>query len=785
MLVKVKRVYTPSLTPHVFEIFQIIWQDLTNLSHVYTQLFVDRDGEGKLVDSDGLAYTLDALIIEAVDFMSSMLKAKAVRSELTKQTQQSGTEQHATPWLQQLLQVMMLYSRIPGEEEAMWQLDANIYLSETTSQTANYTPRTACSELVTQTLMEWLNRSITHALIYFSANSLSSPDIAWKERESLLYLLNQVLKESQQVDGPLDAETITHALQQISPHINDKNPFVKGSAHLALSSLLCVAPDDEYADVSRQSLSLALKAFTEDESSIVNACGLIAVTTYLEVLSRSICLPEQTNIISAIGEYLNQHDLQDELEDSDDIKSALIQILRDAMLLDTSNIEQSPALDYFFNLASDGAGNFMIGDLLVETFELVVQSVADRGRNAYIKLCEKTIPSLTGAFHVGAMNPESRLSELGAELTSKLAEFGSDPLPAGFISALMPPLQLILMESTDGDVVRPATTAVSHMLNKGASQFLAWNHDGKSSVEISLTIVDRLISAPEIDETAAEEVGHLATSLVEKCGAEVLGTYLADLIRALAIRLGTAERIQFIQSLCMVFASLSIKAASDVVNFLADISINGVSALHVVLTKWLENSVHFAGFEDIRQNAMALSKIYALHDGRVNAISVKGDLVVVDDGRIKTRSRARLNPDTYTQISAPLKMLKILVDELKNAAFSGFTYSGAARAAAEALEEDEDGDSLASNDGDGNDEWEDLGTTGDGSLDLGSTKVRDMLMGLTNDSNVTGTGERTGDDQTTDYLIDWFKEQGSKDSFSELFAQLKPEEQQDLQRLVA
>src|SRR5689334_1029817 len=113
------------MTPHVFELFQVIWEDISNLSPAFTQLFVERDGEGKLVDADGLSYTLDALIIEAVDFLSSILKAKAVRTELNKQTQQSGSEQHATAWLQELLRVMVLYSRIPREEEEMWQIDAN------------------------------------------------------------------------------------------------------------------------------------------------------------------------------------------------------------------------------------------------------------------------------------------------------------------------------------------------------------------------------------------------------------------------------------------------------------------------------------------------------------------------------------------------------------------------------------------------------------------------------------------------------------------------------------
>ncbi|KAK5939409.1 hypothetical protein PMZ80_008713 [Knufia obscura] len=783
-LVKVKKVHTASMTPHVFELFQVIWEDISNLSPAFTQLFVERDGEGKLVDSDGLSYTLDALVIEAVDFLSSILKAKAVRTELNKQTQQSGSEQHATPWLQELLRVMVLYSRIPREEEEMWEIDANIYLSETTSQTANYTPRTACAELVTQTLIEWLNKTTVHALVQFYVNSVTAQTTSWKEREAYFYLLNQSMKELRSIDVSLEPETTTLIQQQTSAYLGDTNAFLKGGAHIALSTSFMVAPEG-FSAAALGPLDSAITAFVSEDSAVVNACGLIAVTQYLEVLPSAVTIPRQSSIIEAIANYLVQHDLQDELEDSDDIKSALIIVLRDAMLLDTTKLLETPGLDVFFNLASDGASNFMVSDLLGETFELIVQAFSDRGSDAYIKLCEKVIPSLSGAFHVGSIKEESKLTDLAAELVSKLAEFGSDPLPDGFVSVLMPPLQSILMQSTDGSVVRPATTAVSHMLNKGTSQYLAWHHDGKSSVELTLTIIDRLISSPEIDESAADEVGSLASSVIDKCGPEVLGSYLSALLRAVAVRLATAERIPFIQSLLMVFASLAIKAPSDVVSFLQDISINGTSGLHVVMTKWLENSVHFAGFDEIRLNCVALSKIYSLHDPRVDAITVKGDLVVVETGRIKTRSQARLNPDTYTSIPATLKILKLLIDELKSAATSQFTDFASARAAAEALE-DSDADSLASNDGDADgDEWEDLAGTGDGSLDLGSAKVRNELMGLVGEGFGSGNNvDRIRDDQSVDYLVNWFKEEGGKHEFSDMFAQLKPEEQKVLQDLV-
>lgn len=44
--------------------------------------------------------------------------------------------------------------------------------------------------------------------------------------------------------------------------------------------------------------------------------------------------------------------------------------------------------------------------------------------------------------------------------------------------------------------------------------------------------------------------------------------------------------------------------------------------------------------------------------------------------------------------------------------------------------------------------------------------------------------ERVRDDQQADYLIAWFKEEAGRDGFAEMFALLKPEEQQVLHDLV-
>jgi importin-9 len=86
---------------------------------------------------------------------------------------------------------------------------------------------------------------------------------------------------------------------------------------------------------------------------------------------------------------------------------------------------------------------------------------------------------------------------------------------------------------------------------------------------------------------------------------------------------------------------------------------------------------------------------------------VKGDLIIPESDRILTRSRSRQNPDQFTIIPAPFKIIKVLVEELLSA-------SGAARAL--------DSAAIADLPEEGSDEgdWEDDDEALD--LGLGSTK---------------------------------------------------------------
>ena len=455
-------------------------------------------------------------------------------------------------------------------------------------------------------------------------------------------------------------------------------------------------------------MELSLGSVSGDPSEVVRVSCIRVLQAYLQALPRTSTQPMQRPIIVAVSNFLLSQDLS-ELTDSEDLVITLVETLRDAIMVDTRICITSSALDVLFNLASHGAANFQLAMLVTEAFEDITESMAALGGDAYVRLCEKVLPSLTGAFDVGNLTQENALTNLAADLLAALTEHASEPLPQGFVSTIMPKLNRILLSSSDGELVRPGTLSVKHMLIHDHNQFFAW-HDpqtGKAGLEVVLVIIDRLLG-PSVDDNAAAEVGGLAAELVEKAGSERLGPYLLQLLRAVAIRLASATEAQFIQSLILVFARLSLTNAKEVLDFLGEVQLpSGQTGLEVVMSKWLENSVNFAGYDEIRQNVIALSKIYSLHDERLSRIQVRGDLIVPKSDRIMTRSRARQNPDQHTIIPVPLKILKVLIEELSSAGGNSRSIDTAA-AAGLADEGSDDGD------------WEDE----PGTLDLGSASTR-------------------------------------------------------------
>lgn len=164
---------------------------------------------------------------------------------------------------------------------------------------------------------------------------------------------------------------------------------------------------------------------------------------------------------------------------------------------------------------------------------------------------------------------------------------------------------------------------------------------------------------------------------------------------------------------------------------------------------------------------IALTRLYELNDPRMAQIQVKGDLIVPQSDRIMTRSRARQVPDQYTAISAQVKIVKVLVEEL-------LSSTGGHPLGSKDLPHDEaDGD-----DDDEDDEWEDDVNE---FVDLASGMTKSQLMAYAADD--VSEFSRGRDDETQAFLVQFFKQQAQNPAFGDIFNSLNAGEQEKLRNM--
>ena len=653
------------LSTQTLELFSAVWETLQAHLVPYHTLYTGADtSQARLEDSDRLPFSLDFLVIEELDYMITLLGTAVVKHELNTRLNGEGGAQDTT-WIMHILAIAVGYSHIPTEDAEMWELDVNCFLSEETSETANYTARNACAGLA-QKISDY-KWPIPECLLSYSKTLFEDPASSPKAKEAALYILKQVIEEIESFDKGLSPEVGRANLEFVQVAVQDKDhDYLRARGYLVAGSIVASPYEGKgiealVPDFAHQSL----QAIQSDESDMVRVSCIRVMQRYLKGLPTDKAHDFQIQTVNALSSFISSQDMN-EISDGEDLLDTLVETLRDAISADPAFSIEHSAVDVLFTMANYGASNWNTTMIVGEAFESIVEAMSAKGAEAYSRLCTKVLPSLTGALDVGGMTEASSLSDMAVSLISTLCEHGSEPLPPNFVATLFPKLyRLLFMDSQEFSVHQSATLAIKYMLIHDPAQLIAYRdpETGKEGLEIILIIIDRLLG-PSVEESSAVEVGGLAVELVQKAGPERLGPFLMQLLSVVAIRLSTAERANFIQNLVLVFVRLALTSAKDVLDFLAQVNVGDESGLEVVLRKWLENSVNFSGYDAIRENVVALTNIYKLHDERLANIQTKGDLLIENQTRIKTRSQAKKTPDQFSTIPVSLKLTKVLVQEL-------------------------------------------------------------------------------------------------------------------------
>lgn len=180
-VMKIRMVFPGLLGPQSPAYFSAIWAELSNIQGAYHEFYINDERQGRLEDVDGLPYTLDFLVIEELDLIQALLKAPPVKAELEKQLPGAGQVAVSSSWLSEIMKLAASYAQITTEEEGLWDIDVNLFLSEETSVTANYTPRTCSGDLVVK-LGEWLKNTAAEGLMAYVNATFADATSTWVPR---------------------------------------------------------------------------------------------------------------------------------------------------------------------------------------------------------------------------------------------------------------------------------------------------------------------------------------------------------------------------------------------------------------------------------------------------------------------------------------------------------------------------------------------------------------------------------------------------------------------------
>jgi len=494
----------------------------------------------------------------------------------------------------------------------------------------------------------------------------------------------------------------------------------------------------------------SLHAIETDQSDIVKTGCIRIMRDYLTVLPSDNCTALQPGIVTGIAKFLEAQHF-DPIDEYAELVDTVLETLRDTVMANPVSAIDNNALAVILTMVKYGAGRDAHSSILIdEAFTSAAETMAAEGPDPYAHLCQKVLPSLLAAFDVEdpANKQQTSLTDVAVSILRIIAESARSPLPQGFISAAMPRLCRIIFADVDFYLRQSATLTIKAMVDNDKDQVFTYVDPQlhKNGLDMCFLVIGHLLG-PAMDDASAAEVGELAASIVEKAGADALGSTMHELLQILANRLSTAEHLGLVQSLVMVFARLAVFNAADVVSFLANLPVAGSDALNVVMQKWLENSVHFVGFEAIGQNMHALVSIFKLNDPRVEAITVQGDLIDDTSSRIRTRSQAKSRPIQHTQVNVPMKIVKLIVAEL-------IPYNDTV-----APLKSPNMVSQPMRRRNSNDSWE-------------------------SDDSGNGFGERVADDSTQRYLVEFLQSEGGDVRFQGLFAQLTDQEKERAMKAV-
>jgi len=305
--------------------------------------------------------------------------------------------------------------------------------------------------------------------------------------------------------------------------------------------------------------------------------------------------------------------------------------------------------------------------IFLSIFTDILASLAKSSASGvYETVVKQALPTLCTSITT-AKPEESWIAGSAIDLVSSLIRGAPESgLGDGFFALLAPNLFNCLKNAEDRDVLQNGVVCLTLIVRKDCSQILSW-HDpsGQSGLGHVLKLIAKLLRNE--DESGGLVIGDLIIHVLRRAGDAVLPV-LPELLHAMVERMLTAKTATFLQSLVIPFVFLIHNQADTVLDMLESTSAQGRTALDILIQTWCENAETFQGFWPTRISTVTLSQLYASGRPTLQNLLVKGDIIIKPETKnvIMTRSRTKTSPHEFTSVTFPVKVLKLLVHDVRS-----------------------------------------------------------------------------------------------------------------------
>lgn len=734
------------------EFLQALLRDFSYASNVFRVVVVDGNQPGSIVKSEELDDPAKCIM----NYIQQLMQVLSVLQHLHPIALSFGAEVFA-----EFARCVVKCAVLPEETIEEYTANFNTYVTDMTGLSITYAVRGSIQDL----LMELNDRDATQLFDAFKIETVN-PNLDWKTKESYLFLVECLFLNE-------DAESVGKDLP-LATFLSSINSLVSALTHpLVVSRIFLLLP----RFVEKFALKLSVNSFAANEFKNTFAFAATAATPDLDVIRASALVSATLwkNLagfqLSGLGNELQLSILEVAFALLDESDEDTLPVLQEAVsvAIDIDHRyafkaviagEQS-VIDLIFKISFKDPGNIQ---LTIDSVDCLQTLLEDVQLGEYLQVCEKLVPPILEIIGKALTqltveySPElyMALELLGNIISASPGEDLSNSFPQEVFMYIFPVLKDLILRTNDDQILQNGGEVFNNLLQKASKSFLDYKEGDQSGMDLLLVVAAKFLS-PELSDSAAMNCGLIVISLFENFQSYLTKDFFFQLLQATVRRLVVAKEVVTIENLIMVFCKLVLNASpEELLDALTSLQQEDPdtgatkNGLQLVLPIWFTSFEVTRGFEKIKQNILALGKIYSLSDVRISSMIVDGDLIPYDGDLIVTRSMSKNMPNQYTQIPASLKILKLLASEL------GFQ-----------CQQPDPNDYLPEQD-DGDGDWEDMADLGVPTLD----KLKSYV-----------DSDNEDDDQTTDQgikemLVQFFKECTTKNlgDFQRYYEMLSDEE---------